>query len=79
MVNRTYEVGELTRSEVFQRNERIKALSGLCKTFGTALVIAGAGRWFYAEFDGYTIFWFVIGAMLLWSSLHILTLLEAES
>lgn len=79
MVRRSYQSGEVTRSEILQRNERIKALSGLCKTFGTALVIAGAGRWFYTRVDGYTIFWLVTGAVLIWSGLHILTLLEAES
>ena len=79
MARRTYDDGGPSRSEVLQRNERIKALSGLCRTFGTALVIAGAGRWFYSAFDEYTILWLLIGALLLWSSLHILTLLEAET
>jgi hypothetical protein len=55
MARRKYEAGELTRSEILQRNERIKALSGLCKTFGVALAIAGAGRWFYTAFDEYTL------------------------
>jgi hypothetical protein len=76
---RTYDGAELSRSEILQRNERIKALSGLCKTFGSALVIAGAGRWFYAAFDEYIILWLLIGALLLWSSLHVLVLLESET
>jgi hypothetical protein len=78
MARRTYAAGEITRSELLQRNEQIKSVSGLCTTFGTGLVIAGAGRWFYTGVDGYTIFWLVIGPVVIWSGLHVLTLLEAE-
>ena len=79
MGQRTYETGEITRSELLQKNERIKAASSLCLNVGTALVIAGAGRWFYTAIDQYTILWLYVGPIVIWSGLHILTLLEAES
>jgi hypothetical protein len=78
MPRRTYKIDELTRSEILQRNEKIKAVSGLCVNVGAALVIAGAGRWFYTAIDQYTIFWLVVGPVVIWSGLHALTLLEAE-
>jgi hypothetical protein len=79
MVQRDYDMGEITRSEILQRNERIKAISGLCINAGSALVIAGAARWFYTAFDIYTILWLVVGSVVVWSGLHVLTLLESES
>ena len=79
MVRRKYETGEITRSEILTKNERIKAISGLCVNVGTALVIAGAGRWFYTCLDIYTILWLIVGPVVVWSGLHVLTLLEAES
>lgn len=79
MGQRTYEAGELTRSEILRDNERIKAISGLCVNVGTALVIAGAGRWFYTAVDAYTILWLLVGPVIVWTGLHVLTLLEAES
>jgi hypothetical protein len=79
MARRDYEAGDLTRSEILQRNETIKAISGLCVNVGSALVIAGAGRWFYAELDEYTILWLCVGCVVVWTGLHVLTLLEAES
>lgn len=78
MARRDYEVSEVTRSEILQRNERIKAVSSVCRNFGTALIIAGFGRWFYVAFDEYTMLWFVSGSVLIWSALHVLTLLESE-
>ena len=78
MARREYEAGEVTRSEILQRNERIKAVSGLCVNVGTALVIAGVGRWFYTAFDIYTILWLVVGPIVVWTGLHVLTLMEAE-
>jgi hypothetical protein len=78
MVRRTYETGELTRSEIFQRNERIKSVSSLCVNLGTALLVAGAARWFYTAIDEYTMLWLISGPVVIWSGLHILALLEAE-
>lgn len=76
MGQRTYEAGELTRSELLQRNEQIKGLSGLCVTIGTALFIAGAGRWFHATVDVYTMLWLLIGPIVVWTGLHVLALSE---
>ena len=79
MARREYEARDLTRSEILQRNERIKGASGLCLNIGTALVIAGVGRWFYTAFDQYTILWLAIGPVVIWTGLHVLTLLESET
>lgn len=77
MGQRTYLLGELTRSEILQRNEKVKAVFGMCVNVGTALAIAGAGRWFCTAVDLYTIFWLCIGPIVAWTGLHALTLLEA--
>ena len=71
-------VDHKTRSEILQRNERTKLLSGLSSNFGTALIIAGAGRSFFQGIDFHAILWFIIGAVLIWTGWAVLTLLESE-
>lgn len=76
---RTYETDQTAASQILQRNERAKALSGLLRTFGVALIIAGASRWFYTTIDTYTILWLVIGFLLIWIGFAVLSLLETEN
>ena len=64
--------------QILQQNEGIKAVSGLCMSLGTALMIAGTGRWFYTAVDGHTSLWLVVGPEMIWSGLQVLTLLETE-
>ena len=79
MAQRSYARSEVTRSEVLQKNERIKSMSSLCANVGAALMIAGSGRWFYTAIDGNTILRLLVGPVLIWIGLQILSLLEAES
>jgi len=75
---RGYRGTEPTKAEILQWNERVKAVSGLCINVGTALLVAGAARWFYTVVDIYTILWLIVGPVVIWSGLHALTLLESE-
>lgn len=43
---RTYEPNDYARSELLQRNEKIKAGSLFCNNAGLALLVAGVARWF---------------------------------
>jgi hypothetical protein len=68
-----------SRSEVLQRNEQIKAVSGLIVNAGLALLAAALGRWFVQELDDYAVIWLVGSSGLMWSGVKMLTLLEAEA
>lgn len=54
---------ERSRSELLQRNEQVKAMSTLGMNLGTALIIAGAGRWFFERFDEHVMFWLTLGSL----------------
>jgi hypothetical protein len=68
----------LSRSETLQRNEQIKALSTFGNNAGLALIAAGSARWFSVALDGFAIAWSLGGLALIWSGIHILTLLESD-
>ena len=70
---------ERSRAQLLQRNEQIKALSTLGMNLGTALIIAGSGRWFFERFDEHVIFWLTLGSVVIWLGVKGLTLLEAET
>jgi hypothetical protein len=72
-------VPERSRSELLQRNEQIKAMSTLGMNLGTALLIAGSGRWFFERFDEHVIFWLALGAVVIGVGVKGLVLLEAET
>jgi hypothetical protein len=78
IVRRSTEAGEQTPSDILQQNKRIDWLSNACLAVGAGLLLAGIGRWATDGCDGYTIFWLVIGGVLLLVSRHVLGLLEAE-
>lgn len=67
-----------TRSEILQRNERTKALSNIGINIGTGLLAAGAVRLYFGTVDGHAIFWLIVGALLIWTGVAVLALLEAE-
>ena len=70
---------EKSRSEILRRNEQIKAMSTLGMNLGTALLIAGSGRWFFERFDEHVIFWLTLGSFVIWLGVKGLILLEAET
>jgi hypothetical protein len=71
-------VDQKSRSQVLQRNEQIKAASRLNGNIGTGLLAAGSGRWFFDRFDENVILWLLLGVGIIWVSVSMLTLLEAE-
>lgn len=70
---------ERSRSQLLQRNEQIRALSTLGMNLGTALLIAGSGRWFFDRFDEHVIFWLALGSVVIGVGVKGLVLLEAET
>ena len=70
---------ERSRSELLQRNEQIRALSTLGMNLGTALLIAGSGRWFFERFDEHVIFWLALGSVVIGVGVKGLVLLEADT
>jgi hypothetical protein len=73
------EVDQRSRSQLIQRNEQVKSISGLTGNAGLALGAAGAGRWFVDGVDEYSLFWLLAGAALMWVGVKSLTMLEAET
>jgi hypothetical protein len=69
---------EKNRSELFRRNEQVKAVSTLMGNAGLALVAAALGRWFLEGADAYVMLWLLAGAGLIWTGVTALTMLEAE-
>ncbi len=69
---------EMSRSEILQRNEQVKAASNLAGNAGLALAAAGSGRWFIEGVDENAMFWLLAGAGLMWAGVKVLTLLDAE-
>ncbi len=72
-------MGEKSRSELFQRNEQVKAMSSLAGTGGLALFAAGLGRWFFETFDENVMLWLLAGSGIMWLGVKLLILLEAET
>ena len=70
---------EKNRSELFRRNEQVKAVSSLMGNAGLALVAAALGRWFLEGVDAYVMLWLLAGAGLIWTGVTALTMLEAEA
>lgn len=67
-----------SRSQLLQRNERVKAVSTLMGNAGLALVAAGLGRWFLEGLDGHGALWLLDGFAIIGVGVTLLTLLEAE-
>jgi len=67
-----------SRSRLLQRNEQVKAVSSLAANGGLALVGAGLGRWFFGGLDRNAVLWLLDGAAVIWVSVMLLILLEAE-
>jgi hypothetical protein len=72
-------VEQRSRSELLQRNEQVKAMSAFGMNLGTAIIIAGSGRWFFERFDEHVIFWLTLGSVVIWLGVKGLILLEAET
>jgi hypothetical protein len=68
----------VSRSRLLQRNEQVKAVSGLAANGGLALFGAGVGRWFFAGLDRNALLWILDGATVIWVAVMLLTLLQAE-
>lgn len=78
IVRRSTEAGEQTDSDIFQKNERIRWRSNVAIAIGTGFFLAAAVRYGDHGADWYTIFWLVVGLVIMWASQYVLSLLEAE-
>jgi hypothetical protein len=65
-------------SKTLRSNERFKAASGAVINLGSALLAGAFGRWFLVGFDPYVFQWLVTSAMMIWSGLHLLDMLETD-
>jgi hypothetical protein len=65
-------------SETLRSNERVKLLASITANAGSVLGGTAIGRWFLIGFDAFTFIWIVAAAMLIWSGVHVLTMLRAE-
>lgn len=45
---------------------------------GSVLLAATLARWFATGFDPFVLAWLVVAIMLIWSGVHVLTVLEAN-
>ena len=65
-------------AQTLRWNERFKAASGVMTNLGSALVAAAFARWFVVGLDLFVLGWLVVAIMLIWSGIHVLTVLEAN-
>jgi hypothetical protein len=53
-------------------------MASITANSGSVLGAAAIGRWFLLGFDGFALIWIVAAIMLIWSGVHLLTMLQAE-
>ena len=59
-------------------NEQRKQVSSVIANLGTALIIAGFGRWWSQGVDPYVLLWILSGIGITWCGVKVLGLLDVE-
>jgi hypothetical protein len=64
--------------EVKRANEQRKLMASIISNVGTALFVAGFGRWWVEGGDLFVFLWIFSGVGITWVGVKVLSLMEAE-